>query len=181
MSGAMHEENFSDFIKEVLGSCNFNWHVKLGFVRSRHPRVSEERKKWESVWAVSDPDGHEGWTKIPDTGWDCFQQWLDEIQSEPPRGAGVRNYLWLEECQRDGDVTYHVLVADWDDSWTYEWEQRWKEISHGWAKTRELDERIGGLLGYLVMREGCVLELNCPGFQGHYSAQDFRPWRAKYS
>jgi hypothetical protein len=181
MSGPVHDENFSDFIKEVLGSCNFNWHVKLGFVRSRHPRVSEERKQWESVWAFSDPDRHEGWTKMPDTGWDCVQQWLDKIQMKPPRGAGIRNYLWLGESQSGGDATFHVLVADWDDSWTSEWESRWKEISHGWAKTRELDNPIGGLLGHLVMRVGCVLELNCAGFQGHYYPQDFRPWRARQS
>src|ERR1700691_3564525 len=174
MSGPMHEENFSDFIKEVLESCNFNWHVKLGFVRSRHPRVSEERKQWESVWALTDPDRREGWTKAPDTAWDCFEQWIDEIHS-----AGVRNYLWLGESQSGGDATSRVLVADWDDSWTSEWESRWKEISHGWAKTRELDDRIGGLLGHLVMRARCVLGFNCAGFQGHYYAQEFRPWGAK--
>ena len=173
-------ESISSFIKELLNSCNFNWYVKLGFVPERHPSVSESRKLWESVWAVSDPDGHAGWTKTPDTAWDCFEQWLDEIQIGRPGGPGVRNYLWLEECQGDGKVTFHVLVADWN-GFSDAWELRWREISNGWAKTREMDDRTAGLLGFLVMKTGCILEVNCGGLPGRYSAQDFRPWTERNS
>jgi hypothetical protein len=175
MRSPIEEERFSGFIKEVLESCNFNWYVKLGFVPERHPSVSEWRRHWESIWAVSDPD-RQNWTKTPDTAWDCFHQWLDEIQIGPGfQGPGVRNYLWLEERRSPGQVIFHVLIADWN-GFSDAWELRWKEISHGWAKTRELDERTGGLLGYLVMRAGCALELNCGGFSGRYTAGDFRPW-----
>lgn len=171
-------ENISSFIKEVLESCNFNWYVKLGFVPERHPSVSESTKLWESIWTLTDPDGHGGWTKTPATALDCFDQWIDEIQIGRPCGPGVRNYLWLEECQSEGRVVFHVLVADWN-GFSDAGELRWKEISNGWAKTRELDERTGGLLAYLVMRVGCALELNCGGVPGRYSAQDFRQWNPK--
>ena len=169
-------ENISSFITEVLESCNFNWYVKLGYIPERHRPVSDTTKMWQSIWAFSDPDGQEGWTKTPDTASGCFQQWLDEIQIGPGfYGPGVRNYLWLEECQSEGRVVFHVLVADWS-GFSDAWELRWKEISNGWAKTRELDDRTGGLIGYLVMRAGCVLELNCGGVEGRYFAQYFRQW-----
>jgi len=179
MREPMEGESVSVFLKEVLSSCNFNWYVKLGFVPTRHKPVSESTRLWESVWAVTDPHGHAGWTKTPGDARECFEQWLDEIQIGPgPHGPGVRNYLWLEECRSDGQVVFHVLIADWG-GFEDAWEERWKEISSGWAKTRELDERTGGLLGLLVMKVGCVLELNCGQFYGRYSAQDFRPWTAK--
>jgi hypothetical protein len=171
-------ENIFAFLQEVLTSCNFNWYVKLGFVRERHHPPSDSTKLWESVWQATDPEGDGGWAKAPRDAWECFNQWLDEIQIRGPHGPGVRNYLWLEESRSGGQVVFHVLIADWsgfEDAWEY----RWKEISNGWAKTRPLDERTGGLLGFLVMRLGCVLKLNCGQFYGEYCAQDFRPWKPK--
>jgi hypothetical protein len=172
-------ESFSAFIKEVLSSYNFNWYVKLGFVPERHHPPSESRKMWESIWEATDPEGHGGWTKTPGGAWECLEKWLDEIQTGPrPHGPGVRNYLRLEESRTDGQVVFHLLIADWN-GFENAWEERWKEISNGWAKTRELDERTGGLLSYLVMKAGCMLELNCGRTWGRYSAQDFRPWNPK--
>jgi len=175
MRSPIEGESFSGFIKEVLGSFNFDWYVKLGYDPARCQPVSESRKLWESIWAVTDPDGHGGWTKTPPTAWHCFDQWIDEIQIGRPHGPGVRDYLWLEERQFPGQVIFHVLIADWN-GFSDTWEFRWKEISNGWAKTRELDERTGGLLSYLVMKAGCVLELNCGGIWGRYSDKDFKPW-----
>jgi hypothetical protein len=180
MRSPIEGESIFGFIEEVLSSCNFNWYVKLGFVPEKHPPISESTKLWESVWALSAPDGHGGWTKTPDTAWDCFEQWIDEIQIGRPAGPGVRNYLWLEERRSPGQVIFHVLIADWNGFSDF-WELRWKEISHGWAKSRELDDRTGGLLGFLVMRVGCVLKLNCGGFSGRYTAEDFRPWTERNS
>jgi hypothetical protein len=172
-------ENIIDFLKEVLSSSNFNWYVKLGFVPERHHPPSESTKMWESIWEATDPEGHGGWTKTPRDAWECLEKWLDEIQIGPgPHGPGVRNYIWLEERRSEGQVVFHVLIANWN-GFSDAWEYRWKEISGGWTKTRELDERTGGLLGFLVMRVGCVLELNCGRFYGRYSAQDFRPWNPK--
>ena len=171
-------EPFSPFIREVLHSCNFDWYVKLGFDPEKHPRVTELTKEWESIWEATDPNHDGGWTKTPDTAFDCIEQWLDEIQAPGPCGPGVRDYFWLEERRLGGQRVFHILVANWN-GFSDSWEQRWKQISHGWAKTRELDERTAGLLGYLVMRQACVLNLNCGDFKGRYIAEDFRPWNAK--
>jgi hypothetical protein len=179
MRSPIEGENILGFIAEVLSSCNFNWYVKLGFVPSRHRGVSESTNLWESVWEATDPGRRGGWTRTPVTAWDCLEQWLNEIQIGPGfYGPGVRDYVWLEECQGEGRVVFHVLIANWS-GFSDAWEVRWKEISNGWAKTREVDDRTGGLLGYLVMRVGCVLEVNCGGVPGRYSARDFRPWNPK--
>lgn len=178
MSRPTEGESISGFFKEVLSSCNFNWYVKLWFVPERHHPPSASTRMWESIWEATDPEGHGGWKKTPGDARECFEQWLEEIQTPGPNGFGVRNYLWIEESRSDGQVVFHVVVADWN-GFSGDWEYRWKEISNGWAKTRELDERTGGLLGFLVMRVGCVLGLNCGRFYGRYSAQDFRPWNPK--
>jgi hypothetical protein len=166
-------ESIFGFIEEVLSSCNFNWYVKLGYIPERHHSVSESTKLWESVWEVTDPDGHGGWTRTPRCAQDCLEQWLNELQA-----AGYQDRFWLEEFRRDGQVIFHVLVADWN-GFSDAWKLRWKEISHGWAKTRELDERTSGLLSYLVMKAGCMLELNCGRTWGRYSAQDFKQWNER--
>jgi hypothetical protein len=176
MRSPIQGESITGFLREVLSSYNFNWYVKLGFVPARHHPPSELTKFWESVWEATDPEGHGGWSTIPGNAWECFEKWLDEIQVGRPHGPGVRNYLWLEERRRDGQVVFHVLIADWN-GFADGWEHRWKEISNGWAKTRDPDERTGGLLGFLVMRVGCVLELNCGQCYGRYSSRDFRPWK----
>jgi hypothetical protein len=160
-----------------MSSNNFDWYVKLGFVPERYPRVSEQRRLWERIWQETDVNGEGGWTRTPADGWDCLIQWLDEIEVGRPHGPAVRNYFWLEEC-RGAQLIFHVLIADWN-GFSTDWEWRWKEISHGWAKTRELDDRTAGLLGYLVMQAGCVLKLNCGGGWGSYTALDFRPWTQK--
>ncbi len=175
----MEEKNFLNFIEEVVNSNNFNWFVTLGYVPERHRKPGAWEKLWESIRAETDPDCREGWKKIPATAQECLEQWIQEIQVGPgPGGPGIRDYLWLEEYRRDGKILFHVLVADWrgfEDTW----ERRWRDISGGWARTRELDDRINGLLGYFVMRAGCVLRLNCGEFRGRFHATDFRPWKKK--
>ena len=175
MRSPIEGENLSGYIREVLSSYDFNWYVKLAFVPGRLQPVAEWTKLWESIWQMTDPDRDEGWTRTPADAWDCFEQWLDEIRQPGPRGPAVGNYFWLEERRTDGQVVFHVLVAKWS-GYSDVWEYRWKEISHGWAKTRELDDRTGGLISYLVMRAGCILGLNCGGVRGRYLAEDFRPW-----
>jgi hypothetical protein len=173
------EENFFDFIEEVLNSGNFNWLVTLGFIPARLPPVSRLTRYWEGIWEICDPD-QRYWRRKPGDVWDCWGVWLDEIEVGPPAGPGVRDYIWLYERRLHGESRIHVLISDWQ-GFEDMWELRWKEISGGWAFTRDLDERIRGLLGYLVMRVGCPLELHCGGFRGRRTASDFRPWKEKNS
>lgn len=176
----MEEKNFLNFIEEVMNSNNFNWFVTLGYIPERHQRPSARQQQWESFLAETDPDCRDGfWTKTPATAEECFQRWLKDAERGPgPEGPGIRDYLWLEEYRRGGTVLFHVLMANWQ-GFEDAWEQRWRDISGGWARTREMDERINGLLGYFVMRAGCVLRLNCGEFRGRFHATDFRPWKKK--
>ncbi len=175
----MEERIFLTFIEEVMNSNNFNWFVTLGYVPERHQKPSACLMHWESIWAETDPDCRERWKRTPATAEECLEQWFEEVKRGPgPNGSGIRDYLWLEENRRDGKILFHVLLANWQG---YEdaWEQRWREISGGWARTRSLDGRINGLLGHFVMRAGCALNLNCGEFRGRLTAGDFRPWREK--
>jgi hypothetical protein len=153
------EKTFSQFIEAVVSSNNFNWFVTLGYAPERRGQASATPSS---------------------TAEECLCQWLNEARRGPgPLGPGIRDYLWVEEYRRDGSVLFHVLVADFQ-GFEDAWEQRWKEISGGWARTRSLDKPINGLLGYFVMRARCGLQLNCGRrFQGRFFATDFRPWEKK--
>jgi hypothetical protein len=152
----MDEQNFFDFIDPILDERNFDWLGMLGYVPEKSPQVSQERKDWESIWAETDPHRLH-WEKAPDTASDFFEQWLYRAQIAPDaNGRGWEDYLWLEEVRPKGQIRYHVLVADWEgygESSLF----LWKEITRGWAFSRPLERGARGLLGHLVMRQGCTL------------------------
>ena len=122
------QKHFGQFIEEVMDAHNFDWFVTLHYFPGRMAKSADA----------------------------CLQLWLKEIQAKPDSGPGVTDYLYLEEYRRDGKTLFHVLIADWN-GFQDAWEWRWKEISGGWACTRELDDRIKGFIGHFVMRAGCVL------------------------
>jgi hypothetical protein len=174
----MGEERFSDFIKEVLNSFDFDWFVTLGHNPATARKADEWRRYWEDIWSETDPDRRH-WKKTSWTVEESFDQWLNEFCGWPDSaGRRSQDYLWLEERRARGEVRFHVLVARYGEGEHPEELLRWRETSGGWAFQRELDERIGGLLGYLVMLRGCSLELNCGAFQGQRSASDFIPWNS---
>jgi hypothetical protein len=151
------EKNFLRFIEAVLNSNHFDWFVTLGY----------------------DPERHRKSSAGPVAADQCLQQWLREAQRGPgPNGPGIRDYFWITEYRDDGAMLFHVLVADFQ-GFQDAWEQRWKIISGGWAKTRDIEKPINGLLGHLVMRARCELRLNCGRFQGRFNATDFTPWEKK--
>jgi len=173
------EERFSDFIKEVLDSSPFDWFVTLGHNPATARKVDESRRYWEDIWAETDPDRRH-WKKTVWTVEESIDIWLDEVCGWPDSsGRRSLDYFWLEERRVRGEVRFHVLVARYGQREHAQELLRWRELSGGWAFTRELDERIGGLLGYLVMRAGCTLELSCGEFLGQRSASDFIPWNPK--
>ena len=185
----MDQERFSDFIKEVLNSFDFDWFVTLGHNPATARKVDEWRREppltaaeayWEDIWAETDPDGRQ-WKKpkTSRTVEESLDKWLDWVCG-PPDSEGRRSldYLWLEERRGRGEVRFHVLVARYGDGEHPQELFLWKDLSGGWAFTRQLDERIGGLIGYFVMREGCLLELNCGAFREQRSASDFIPWNS---
>lgn len=168
------QENFFDFIEEVLDSADFNGYMVLDYYPERIKPVDPETKHWEEIWAETDPS-QKHWKKALTSADECFAEWLWAVEGSPPVGAGVRDYLCLRERRPGGSIRFHVLIANWEGD-EYTWAYRWEEISRGWAFSREIGERIGGLLGYLVMRAGCSLEVECRGFPRRlYRAADFRP------
>jgi hypothetical protein len=185
------KQQFIPFIKEFLDSRNFDWFVTLKYDSKKFRPPTKERIEWEELWAETDPEGKEGWIRTPRSGHECFEQWLQQIQQPSPRWPGVESYLWLEEDQGDGVVAFHVLIADWNGH-SDTWRDRWREMSGGWSNTREVDERLIGLFGHLVMRKQCPLYVNLglPDRFGVrklfnldpeqlYTHEDFIPWRPK--
>jgi hypothetical protein len=174
----MEQERFSDFIKEVLNSFDFDWFVTLGHNPATARKVDESRSYWEGIWAETDPDGRH-WKKTSWTVEESFDEWLDWACGPPDsRGRRSLDYVWLGERRGRGEVRFHVLIARCGDGEYRGLLHHWQHLSGGWAFTRQLDERIGGLIGYLVMREGCLLELNCGAFREQRSASDFIPWNS---
>jgi hypothetical protein len=138
----MHEENFVDFTSMILEHGQFRSFGTLVFLSSRFRPPSASRKYWEEIWE-GDPDRRDR-NKMPCTAWECVQQWIADI--------GVQEYLCVHES-RGEETRYHMLVDDFgafDDTSR----DRWKEISGGWASERQLDDRIGRLIGHMVMRKG---------------------------
>lgn len=173
----METENFMPYITEVLDSAGFDWFVTLGYDPSKQPSTSEVIKKWQQIWEETDPDCHEGWEKPPLTARECLDQWLRDLDVSAG-GPRAISYLVVEETRARGVILFHVLVAGWFGS-QEQWIWRWREISHGWAFTRQLDDRVAGLLGHFVMRVGYTLEVRSGEFRGSYNAKDFKPWRPK--
>jgi hypothetical protein len=132
---AVMEENFVDFINEVLKQADFCWFVTLMFFKSRFRAPSACRRHWEEIWQISDAKHLERWTKLPATPRECLAQWIKEAQD-----GGMVSHLCLEERRSDEEVRFHIL-ADLGGC-KEEWIQRWKEISGGWAFERNLDDRI---------------------------------------
>jgi hypothetical protein len=164
----MHDDNFVEFINEILEQ---RWLASFGtlvFVHSRFHPPSATRLEWEDIWETTDPD-RENWVKTPSTEWECLEQWLSEL--------GVQHYIWLEERRRD-EVRFHVLTND-ADAFAEVSRFRWKEISGGWAFERQVDDRLGRLIGHMVMRGGYSLKVEGGQFSGHYTQEDFRPWGLK--
>ena len=191
MDTDQEKQQFIPFIKEILESRNFDWYVTLKYDSKTFRPPTKERIEWEEIWAETDPDGKERSSRTPRPGHECFEQWLLRIQRPHPHGPGVKSYVWLEERQRDGVVAFHVLIADWNGD-SGSWQNIWKEMSRGWSSTREVDDRLIGLFGHLVMREECPLHVNF-GFPDRfglrkrfnlnperlYTHEDFIPWRRK--
>jgi hypothetical protein len=69
----------------------------------------------------------------------------------------------IEDRRMRRDFMFHLLLraCDWGP-WDFDnhWKPLWKQMSGGIAFTRRIDERIGGLLCYFVMKKHCVLEVN---------------------
>jgi hypothetical protein len=177
----MDQQNFFDFMNPILDPYRFNWSwfVLLGFVPHRFRGPDASRLLWESIWEFTDPQHREGWTRMPASASECLERWLADMGPEGACGLNVRNYIWLEEQRYDGD-RFHVLIDNFNGS-ENTWEYLWKEISGGWALTRQIDRErgLGGLLGHFVMRAGFPMVVNCGEFSGRYTQEDFRPWRPK--
>src|ERR1700676_4340821 len=111
------------------------------YVPENHHRIGEERRLWEEIWALTDPY-HVHREKTPENATECFERWLCETRiGLDAKGRRREDYICLEEVRPKGEVRYHVLVDDWaakgDDSL-----RLWKEITGGWAFSREI--RSGG-------------------------------------
>lgn len=171
----MGDQNFFDFMKPILESANFNWFATLGYDPDKWS-VDEDRAKWERVWELTDP-AETSWRRTPEgprNGSECFRWWRESRGI----GGGERDCIWLEEPQAFGNIRFHILVADWIER-NDETIQDWKQFSRGWGYQRNLDDRIAGFLGHMVMRAGCVLGVDCLDHAGRYTSEDFIPWRPK--
>lgn len=167
----MCEEKFIDFIESIFEGLNFDWRALLGFIPARCPKVSEWRRHWESIWKLTDPE-QINWKKSPETAWECLEGWLEET------GVSGMDYLCIEEPRANGDVRYHVIVDDRG------WVQTdaldvWKRISGGWAFPQPCGDKLKGLIGNKVMREGCTLFVKRRGERRQYTSEDFHPWKPK--
>jgi hypothetical protein len=161
----MQEQNFVHFINEILEEVHFRSFGILTFLNSRFRPPSAVTKYWEEIWE-GDPERRH-WYKTRSTEWECVEQWMRDVD--------VHNYLCVHEPRGGDESRFHILVdlfGAFDDTARY----RWKEISGGWASERQLDDRIGRLIGHMVMRKGYPLTVRCGRFSGHYTQEDFRPW-----
>jgi hypothetical protein len=167
----MCEENFSDFIESIFENRNFDWRALLGFVPERGPVVSKERRYWESLWELSDPE-QVNWKRSPETAWECFERWLEDS------GISGIDYLCIEERRASGHVRFHLMIDDryMDPTSAL---PIWNRISGGWAYPQACGDKLKGLIGNKVMREGCTLYVNRDGERRRYTSEDFRPWRPK--
>ena len=167
----MDEVNFFDFIESIFEGLNFEWKALLGFVPARGPVVSKSRRYWESLWEVTDPE-QRYWKKSPTTALECFERWLEV--------TGIRDidYLCIEERRANGEVRFHLMIDDryMDQTGAL---GAWKPISGGWAFPQTCSDKLKGMIGNKVMREGCTLYVNRDGKRREYTSEDFRPWRPK--
>jgi hypothetical protein len=165
-----------EFVESIVDSYKFDWFVTLGYVPWRHRSCRADIKKKHIFDRFRElppePFSPEDRKKMRSNAEECFFQWWDDIQQCPPTGPGVSDMLWLEEYRPDGKILFHVLIAKFN-GFEDVWERRWIEISHGWARTRTIGDRIAGFICYMVMKVGCVLRVNCSEFKGTYTALDF--------
>lgn len=167
----MEQQSFSRFIQPILNSGSFNFYLKLGYVRAKH-KVSAERRRWEEIWETTDPE-HLDWEKEePLTPHECLDNLLSTFIWSPDNEC-----LILEEDRANGDMVFHLFGKD---SYARSLDEAiwcWKDFSGGWAFPQRFStDRIGGLLGYMVMKVGCVLRVRIWDFYGKYTQEDFFPW-----
>lgn len=177
-----HKEQFIPFIKELFETRNLTSYVtpKIDPARFRPP--SDEELKWEEIWDETDQDREEGRVPMPRPAEGCFEQWLNRMLAPGPVGHGAECCIWLQEVQDGGKISFHVLIEDWEPHWgsdSYESRKLWHAISGGWSSTREVDERLIGLFGHLVMRKGCALTVRSGRSERRYGEEDFIPWKPK--
>jgi len=165
--------NFIEFMNDRMGRLCPNAFLTLIFKTSRFRKPSAEQKLQLEIWMETDPENEGGWTRVPSNEYDCLVQWF----SEDPGGSDFGSYFCLEEPQGE-DCRFHVLLCDWDGDEAAAL-RRWHEISGGSGFTRELDHRVRGLIGHMVMRKGYELTMRDRwGFQ-RFTREDFVPWREK--
>jgi hypothetical protein len=68
----MNEENFVDFINEILEHGQFRSFGILSFLSSRFRPPKATSKYWEEIWE-GDPDRRDR-NKKPSTAWECVEQ-----------------------------------------------------------------------------------------------------------
>jgi hypothetical protein len=168
----MCKENFFDFIESIFEEGNFTRRALLGFVAEHAPVVSKWRRHWESLWELTDPRQLR-WKRSPETASECFERWLDET------GIGRRDFLCIEESRPNGQVRFYVIGSDDNDPTEDDSLRKWHEISKGWAYPQEVGDKIKGLIGNKVMREGCTLHVAFEGYRRRYTHRDFIPWKPK--
>jgi hypothetical protein len=124
---------------------------------------------------VTDERAREARLRRFDLAQTCQERWLTEVRKHAlPQ---FRYLMVIEDRKSHRDFMFHLLLGacDWG-SWDFNdhWKPRWKQMSGGTAFTKQIDERLGGLLSYFVMKKDCVLEV-CDGTR--YCKGAFEEWK----
>ena len=167
---------FEPFIGDLL-SQGFESFVTLYFPG---PRPSwDYANEWEllreGLRDITDEKRRAARQRRLDRALGSHERWLAEVREKAP-SANTRYISVIERRASKRDCMFHVLLGGCDldeyelNGW---WGPRWKELSGGKAFMREINERVGGLLGYFVFKARCVIEVDCGRVQGRFLAEHF--------
>lgn len=175
----MEKRKFGDFINEVL-SEGYDWFFDLYYPSPTEGEHDPELLKlWENPRDTK--EGREAIERKTTHRIQCVNDWMGELMVH----AGKQEYRFIKvtELRRDFSCRYYILLGGCRSSGINDrdWHQRWREMSGGYAYERELDERIGGLLHFFVMRLGCPIEIGEVESSRIYDASEFYRWQPKDS
>jgi len=173
----MGQKSFSEFVKEIL-EPSYDWYVKLFYPA---PTEGHDDPEFLQFWkkARFTPEGRAALERRNEKKAKCIRNWIGEIMLHA--GTQGFRYIKITEDQSDFSSYYHVLFGGCSTAGLTDrdWLKRWKEMSGGSAYERNLDDRIGGLLTHLVMKQENNIEVYLGDTKATYTKDDFRQWKPK--
>src|SRR5260370_36366166 len=140
----MEKLRFGPFIDELLENT-FDWFITLIYW-SPHTFKDERERERLRYWEALTDDGRAERARREREFFRCYRHWLENIKRQSC--SGNFEYVQFFERQVNGRFCMHFLARNVGIFDIESCLRNWAEIAKGRGYSRDVNERLGGLLAY---------------------------------